>query len=260
MSCDPRQTAKAHRVWAGHRQRRSPPASGRGKIQSATAHTRWVHFCWRAACSGGASPSGTRLIVPRLQWPTSGHRLQLIVHEPSQARRPTQINLIRTQVDGDTHDCQTVQIGGRLAAHTVPVSDLGISQKYALRSGQRTPGFAAIRAWLTVLRVSESGGRQGPRASASARRIAPAAEPVWPYAALGPLCSEYPGSTGRGRPRSGISYRAGDRPARRWHGTQDKGGRALQVREAERQTRSFEVAVTTRWCGVRSRLGRALCT
>jgi hypothetical protein len=146
MSCDPRQTAKAHRVWAGHRQRRSPPASGRGKIQSATAHTRWVHLCWRAACSGGASPSGTRLIVPRLQWPTSGHRLQLIVQEPSQARRPTQINLICTQVDGDTHDCQTVQIGGRLAAHRVPVSDLGISHKYTLRSGQRTPGFAAFRA------------------------------------------------------------------------------------------------------------------
>jgi hypothetical protein len=157
MSCDPRQTAKAHRVWAGHRQRRSPPASGRGKIQSATAHTRWVHFCWRAACSGGASPSGMRLIVPRLQWPTCGHRLQLIVHEPSQARRPTQINLICTQVDGDTHDCQTVQIGGRLAAYTVPVSDLGISHKYTLRSGQRTSGFAVDRVSLPCGRRARAG-------------------------------------------------------------------------------------------------------
>ena len=119
---------------------------------------------------------------------------------------------------------------------------------------------AAIRAWLAVLRVSESGGRQGPRASASARRIAPGSRACL---AMRRSRSTMQRIAGQYRPRS--SAQRHQLPGWRW--TRSRGGMGpkiraggFQVREAERQTRSIEGAVTTSSCGVKSRLGRALCT
>lgn len=57
----------------------------------------------------------------------------------------------------------------------------------------------AIRAWLAVLRVSESGGRQGPRASAPARRIAPGSRASL---AMRPTRSTMQRIAGQYRPRS----------------------------------------------------------
>jgi hypothetical protein len=59
--------------------------------------------------------------------------------------------------------------------------------------------IAAIRAWLAVLRVSESGSRQGPRASASARRIAPGSRACL---AMRRTRSTMPRIAGQYRPRS----------------------------------------------------------
>src|SRR6185312_5948918 len=59
MSCDPRRTAKAHRVWAGHRQRRSPaPHPGGRRAAGPPGCVPRRAYAWYLDCACALTPAG----------------------------------------------------------------------------------------------------------------------------------------------------------------------------------------------------------